>query len=174
MLDLLLLDRPLHLVEEALDAAIHIGHLEDSDLLARKLGDIRMVVCGTPSYLAKHGVPQRPEDLMDHECLVFADAGAAPEWRFQSSDGRKIAIAPRARLRSNALDLVIAAALQGGGLVRAPSWQIAAEIASGRLTPVLEAYERPAAPFHVIFTKARSRLPKLRAFVEFLAANRNF
>lgn len=173
-IDLLLLDRPVHLIEEALDAALHIGHLEDSELIARKLGDIRMVVCAAPAYLAKHGLPQTPEDLMRHECLVFADAGAAPEWRFQAKDGRKITIAPPARLRSNALDIVAAAALQGTGLVRAPSWQVAAAIASGRLAPVLEDYERPAAPLHVVFTKARSRLPKLRAFVDFLFTNRKF
>lgn len=173
-IDLLLLDRPVHLVEESLDAALHIGHLEDTDLIARKLGEIRMIVCAAPAYLARRGVPEHPEDLMRHECLVFADTGAAPEWRFQTAEGRKIAIVPPARLRSNALDLVVAAAMEGGGLVRAPSWQVADALADGRLLPVLKAYERPPAPLNLLFTKARSHLPKVRALVDFLSAHRRF
>lgn len=171
--DLLLLDRPVNLIEEGLDAVIHIGHLEDSELLARKLGDIRMVVCGAPSYLATHGTPRTPDDLRAHECLVFADAGTTAEWRFQAKD-RTIALVPPSRLRSNALDLVVDAARQGAGLVRAPSWQVAADIADGRLVAVLEDYERPTAPLHIIFTKKRSGLPKLRAFVDFLLARMKF
>ncbi len=173
-LDLSLLDRSVHLIEEGFDAALQIGKLENSDLIARKLGDIRMIVCAAPAYLQHHGIPQSPEELQDHRCLVFADPAAAPEWRFRRKDGRNVTILPPARLCSNALDLVVAAAIDGAGLVRAPAWQIAAAVKSGRLTPVLEAYERPPAPLHIVFTKARSHLPKLRVFVDFVFAHRAF
>ncbi|TAL77672.1 MAG: LysR family transcriptional regulator [Beijerinckiaceae bacterium] len=172
--DLLLLDRPVRLVEEGLDAALVVGRLESSGLIARKLGDIRMIVCAAPSYLAARGVPETPEDLAHHECLIFADAGAAPEWRFKTGGGERTTIVPPARLTSNALDVVVAAAVQGRGLVRAPLWQVAADLAAGRLVSVLENYERPPAPLHIVFTKTRAGLPKLRAFVDFIFAGRRF
>jgi DNA-binding transcriptional LysR family regulator len=173
-LNVLLLDRPVHLIEEEIDAALHIGALRDSDLVAQKLGDIRMIVCAAPAYIAQYGMPEQPEDLAQHRCLVFADAAAAPEWRFRAANGRNIAILPQARLTTNALDLAVQAALEGCGLVRAPSWQIAAALARGALVPVLESFERPPAPLHLVFTKARSHLPKLRVFRDFLTDRRIF
>lgn len=173
-LNVLLLDRPVHLIEEDIDAALHIGGLKDSDLIAHKLGDIRMIVCAAPSYIAQNGMPEQPDDLAQHRCLVFADVAAAPEWRFRAPNGRNIAIMPPARLTTNALDLAVQAALDGCGLVRAPSWQIAAALKRGALVPVLESYERPPAPLHLVFTKARSHLPKLRVFCDFLAAHKIF
>ncbi len=173
-LNVLLLDRPVHLIEEDIDAALHIGALKDSDLIAHKLGDIRMIVCAAPSYIAQNGMPEQPDDLAQHRCLVFADVAAAPEWRFRTGNGRNMAIMPPARLTTNALDLAVQAALAGCGLVRAPSWQIAAALNRGALVPVLESYERPPAPLHLVFTKARSHLPKLRVFCDFLAAHKIF
>lgn len=173
-LHILLLDRPVHLVEEGIDAALHIGALKDSDLIARKLGEIRMMVCAAPAYIAEYGMPEAPADLAQHRCLLFADASAAPEWRFRDANGRDVNILPPARLSTNALDLAVRAARDGCGLVRAPSWQIAADLKRGVLVPVLESYERPPAPLHVVFTKARSHLPKLRVFLDFLADHRIF
>jgi DNA-binding transcriptional LysR family regulator len=173
-LNVLLLDRPVHLIEEGIDAALHIGALKDSDLIAQKLGDIRMIVCASPSYIAQYGMPEQPDDLTQHRCLVFADVAAAPEWRFRAANGRNMSIIPPARLSTNALDLAVQAALDGCGFVRAPSWQIAAALKRGALVPVLESYERPPAPLHLIFTKARSHLTKLRVFRDFLADHRSF
>jgi DNA-binding transcriptional LysR family regulator len=173
-LNVLLLDRPVHLIEEEIDVALHIGALQDSDLIAQKLGDIRMIVCAAPAYIAQYGMPEQPEDLAQHRCLVFADAAAAPEWRFRATNGRNIVVFPPARLTTNALDLTVQAALDGCGLVRAPSWQIATALTRGALVPVLESYERPPAPLHLVFTKARSHLPKLRVFRDFLAERRIF
>lgn len=166
--DLTLLDRPVSPVEEGIDVAIRVGRLEDSSMIARKLGTVRMVVCAAPAYLERRGEPQRPEELRDHDCLVFAAGAGADEWRFQGLPGRKAAVRVVARLRANMLDAVVAAALGGAGLVRAPSWQVAEHVASGQLKIVLAPFERPSSPIHAIFSHARPLPPKVRAFTDFL------
>ena len=171
-LELRLLDRPIRLIEEGIDAALQIGTLADSALIARKLGEIRLLLCAAPAYLTAHPPLQAPQDLADHACLVFSDADEAAEWRFSApgAPDRKITIRPQPRLRANALDVVVEAARAGAGLVRAPSWQIAAHLASGALVPVLPEYEPAPVPLHVVFAEPGSRAPKIRALLDFLHA----
>jgi DNA-binding transcriptional LysR family regulator len=126
------------------------------------------VVCAAPAYLERRGSPRRPEELRDHDCLVFAAGSGADEWRFQGLPGRKAAVRVPARLRANTLDAVVAAALGGAGLVWAPSWQVSEDVASGRLKIVLGPFERPSSPIHAIFPDARPLSPKVRAFTDFL------
>ena len=166
--DLTLTDRSVDLVEDGIDVAIRIGRQPDSSLIARRLGSIRMQVCAAPGYLARRGTPQTPADLAGHDCLVFAEAPGAAAWPFQMAAGRVMVPIP-ARIRANSLDAVVAAALGGAGLVRAPSWQIADSIAAGRLLPVLTEFERPAAPVQALFLPNRLLSPKIRLFVDLLA-----
>ncbi len=165
--DLMLVDRAVSLVEEGVDLAIAIGRLEDSSVIARKLGTLRMVVCAAPDYLELRGEPQTPDALKDHDCLVFAASPADAEWRFQVA-GHTVRIQVPARLHANALDAVVATALGGAGLVRAPSWLVAEPIAAGRLRIVLDAYERPPSDIHALFLPTRLLSAKLRAFTDFL------
>jgi DNA-binding transcriptional LysR family regulator len=165
--DLTLVDRYVNLSEEGIDLAIRVGLLPDSDLIARRLGEVRRVVCATPAYLARRGTPQTPDDLAGHDCLVFADARDDAEWRFEQSGGTHRIPIP-GRLRTNSLDAVVSAALGGAGLARVPDWQVRGHIADGRLVRVLEAYERPAVPIHVIFGHRRLLAPRVRAFVDYL------
>ncbi len=166
--DLTLADRNVRLAEEGIDVALRVGPLDDSSLMARKLGDIQLVVCASPDYLERRGEPRTPDDLSEHDCLVFSEVPGAGQWRFQTEAGRKTVQVP-ARICANNLDAVVAAALGGAGLVRAPSWQIAGHVASGRLRIVLEQYQRPSTPLHALFLHTRLRSPKVRAFVDFLA-----
>ena len=108
--DLLLVDRAVDMVEEDIHLAIRVGRLRDSQLVARKLADIRMIVCASPAYLAQRGTPETPGDLVHHDCLVFSDAPGSAEWRFAEDGkaGRKIRIS--GRLWMNSLEAPAAAA----------------------------------------------------------------
>ena len=167
--DLLLLDRPVNLVEEDIHAALRIGRLPDSQLIARKLAELTMIVCAAPSYLQGRGTPVTPADLASHDCLVFSDVPGG-EWRFRMPDGTSATIRLDGRLWINSLDALVAAARDGAGLVRVPSWQVADDIKAGTLTRVLADYELPASAVHVVMPPARLGSPRTRAFVDFLAA----
>jgi DNA-binding transcriptional LysR family regulator len=167
-IDLLLVDRVVNLVEEGLDLAVRVGHLPDSSLIARKLDDIQMIVCAAPGYLARHGVPQTPDDLRHHDCLVFSDAPGPVDWRFQM-DGASVRVSVTGRLWANNLDTLVAASVDGAGIVRAPAWQVVGEIDASRLRPVLPRYALPATPVNVLFEGTRLTSPRIRTFVDYLA-----
>jgi DNA-binding transcriptional LysR family regulator len=137
-------------------------------LVARKLADLRMIVCASHAYLEQRGVPQVPADLSHHDCLVFSDAPGIAEWRFDGSakTARKIRIS--ARLWMNSLDALVTAAKQGAGIVRVPSWQVEADIAAGALQRLLRDYEPPPAPLHLLLGPSRLTSPKCRVFVDYL------
>jgi DNA-binding transcriptional LysR family regulator len=118
-IDLTLMDRLPNLLEDEIDIAIVLGSLPDSSLLRRGLGHVRMVLCAAPGYLASRGVPATPQDLVKHECLFFTSTPGSAHWTFQIS-GRRAVIEVPTRLRSNALDVVVSAALGGTGIARAP------------------------------------------------------
>ncbi|MBX9710742.1 MAG: LysR family transcriptional regulator [Xanthobacteraceae bacterium] len=165
--DLLLVDRLVNLVEENIHAAVRIGPLPDSQLVARKLTDLRMVVCAAPDYLERWGLPQTPADLGDHDCLVFSGVPGSAEWRFQSGASRKD-VRVSGRLWSNSLDALVSAAKDGAGIVRVPSWQVAADLETGRLKRILAEFERPPTPVNVLFQPAKLSSAKIRAFVDYL------
>jgi DNA-binding transcriptional LysR family regulator len=166
--DLMLVDRPVDMVEEDIHVALRVGHLPDSQLVARKLADLTMIVCAAPDYLQRRGVPQTPGDLSQHDCLVFSDTPGAAEWRFKASGDEDCRIRIPGRLWINSLDALVLAAQDGAGIVRVPSWQVAAEIAAGRLQRILTAYERDATPVHLLFPPSRLTSPKTRIFVDYL------
>jgi DNA-binding transcriptional LysR family regulator len=166
--DLLLVDRTVDLVEEDIHLAIRIGRLRDSQLVARKLADLRMIVCASPAYLARRGMPETPGDLAHHDCLVFSDVPGSAEWRFADDGkaGRKIRIS--GRLWMNSLDALATAAKEGAGIVRVPSWQAETDLAAGRLVRLLADYEPAPVPLHLMFQPSRPASPKIRAFVDYL------
>lgn len=155
--EVLFLDRVVNIIDEGIDVAVRIGHLPDSGFTAIKVGAVRHVVCGAPSYFEKHGRPQTPADLASH--TVISTTGA---WRF--SDWHA-AIKPR--LFSNTNDGAILAAAQGWGLARVLSYQVAHEVAEGRLERVLKVHEEAPFPVHVVHAEGRRVTAKVRAFVDF-------
>lgn len=169
-IDLQLVDRSVDMIEEDIHVTLRIGHLPDSDLVARKLGDIQMIVCASPDYLTRRGVPQTPAELSAHDCLAFSEIPGAAEWRFRqdAKSKWKIPIAPR--LWANSLDALVMAAKEGSGLVRVPSWQVMDEINAGNLRRVLGDYEPPAAPLHLLSQPSRLASPKTRVFADYLTA----
>ena len=166
--DVILSDRGINLIEDGVDVALHIGSLGDSSLLRRKLGQIRMITCAAPSYLRQRGQPDTPHQLRQHDCLVFAIDPNDRVWRYRSGANGRMAVSINVRFRANALEAVVAAALGGAGIARAPLWYVADHVKAGRLKSVLQDYERPASAVHALFSASRGREPAVRAFVDML------
>ena len=164
--ELLLLDRPVNLVEEGLDAGVRIGTLADSSLVAIAVGTLRRVVCASPDYLRKHGAPKTPDDLREHACVRFGGLAPGSDWRFKSGR-RSVAVAVRARFATNQVDAAVAACEDGLGPGMFLSYQVAASVAQHKLRYILSGFEPDPVPVNVIYPSARLRSGTLRAFVDF-------
>jgi DNA-binding transcriptional LysR family regulator len=166
--ELVLIDRAVDMIEEDIHLSLRVGHLPDSQLIARKLADLRMVHCASPAYLQRRGIPTLPSELGRHDCLVFSDAPGIAEWRFGESAKSERKIRISGRLWVNSLDALVTAAKDGAGIVRVPSWQVEADIAGGSLQRILVDYEPPPTAIHLLFQPSRLTSPKARAFVDYL------
>lgn len=165
---LLLTDRVVHMMEEQIDAALRIGELPDSTLVAGAVGTVRRVVCGSPAYLAARGVPAKPQDLAAHDCIGFDVLASRRAWVF--GEGKAALSVPVvSRLEVNTAEAAIGAAILGTGLVRVLSYQVAEAVANGTLAVVLQDYESAPLPVSLVH-KGQAPLPlKLRVFLDFAA-----
>ena len=148
---LLLVDRVVSLAEEGIDLAVRIGALPDSSLRARLVGHVRWVICASPAYLARAGVPRTPEALARHACISFeAGSPLADQWTFPHAGrrGRRVALHPR--LVVNTAQAGIDAAIAGLGIVRVLSYQVARPLAEKQLRLVLETFAPPPVPIHIL------------------------
>lgn len=160
-------DRNVNLIEDQVDIALRIGALPDSTLIATPVGTVRRVVCASPGYLKRYGLPQSLSDLAAHRCVTFDGLEAADVWTFSDATGQKQPVRVRSRLSVSTADAAIEAALLGLGLTRVLSYQVAAALQDGRLVRVLVDEESPAVPASLIYP-GQGRLPmKTRAFVDF-------
>ena len=158
-------DRIVNLVEDGIDVAVRIGPLPESGLTALRVGSVRRVICGSAGYLARHGVPQTPEDLARHRIIAATNASPGPEWRLGT--GRRVAVTPV--LSCNDVASAITAACAGWGLTRVLSYQIGPQVACGDLTPVLTEFEGEPLPIHLVHAEGARPAAKVRAFVDFAA-----
>jgi DNA-binding transcriptional LysR family regulator len=163
--ELRLTDRMINLVEDGVDLAVRIGHLADSTLVARHVGEMRRIVVASNAYLKQRGEPNKPEAIASHDTVQFGPTMAAPEWRFVE-DGREIRVATTPRLTTNSADAAIQYAAQGGGLTRVLAYQAAEAIKAGLLKVVLEKFEQPALPIHIVYPTSRLLSAKVRAFID--------
>jgi DNA-binding transcriptional LysR family regulator len=148
---LLLLDRVVSLAHEGIDLAVRIGALPDSSLRARVVGHVRWVICASPAYLARAGVPRTPEALRHHACITF-DAGSpvTDNWTFPRPGRRERSVAVSPRLIVNTAQAGIDAAMAGLGIVRALSYQVARPLAAKKLRLVLEPFAPPPVPIQIV------------------------
>lgn len=164
---LMLTDRVVHLLDEHADAAIRIGELPDSMLMATRVGTVRRVVCASPAYLAKHGVPAAPRDLAQHACVTFEVLASMRAWVFGSGKS-ELSVPVQSRLTVNTAEAAIAAATLGVGLIRVLSYQVADAVREQALRVVLEEFEAAPLPVSLVHT-GQAPLPlKLRAFLDFV------
>lgn len=167
--ELRLSDRTVSLVDEGIDLAVRIGHLADSSVIARAVGDMRRVVVASPRYLKAHGTPQKLSDLADHEVIQFSGSSALVEWRFLE-DGREIRVPNTSRFATNSTDAAVLHAEQGGGLISVLAYQVAESLKAGRLKIVLAKYELPPMPIHLVYPTSRLLSAKVRAFIDLVVA----
>ncbi|WP_040301573.1 LysR family transcriptional regulator [Afipia clevelandensis] len=167
--ELRLSDRTVNLVEEGIDLAVRIGHLADSSVIARAVGDMRRVVVASPRYLKARGTPQKLSDLADHEVIQFSGSSALMEWRF-IEDGREIRVPNTSRFATNSTDAAVLHAEQGGGLISVLAYQVAESLKAGRLKIVLAKYELPTMPIHLVYPTSRLLSAKVRAFIDLVVA----
>jgi DNA-binding transcriptional LysR family regulator len=163
--DLRLSDRMINLVEDGVDLAVRIGHLADSSLVARHVGEMRRIVVASPRYLKAHGEPKTPEVITSHQTIQFGAMTAGPDWRFVR-DGSEIRITPEPRLTTNSADAAIQYAAQDGGLTRVLAYQAADAIKRGRLKIVLAKFEQAALPIHIVYPTSRLLSAKVRTFID--------
>ena len=166
--DVSLSDRVVDLVEEGLDLAIRIGAPVADNLVARKLGETRMVPCASPGYLAKHAAPKTPEDLAHHNCFTYEYVSPRHVWRFRDRSGAERAVRVAGRLHSNNGDLLAEVAARGAGIVFEPAFIVDPEVRAGRLVPLLQDFVPPPVPIYALYPSRKHLSAKVRRFVEFL------
>ncbi len=164
----LFLDRVVNMLEEGVDVGIRIGELSDSSYRALRVGHVRRVICAAPSYLKRHGIPQTPQDLRQHQVIVASSLSQNIEWRFvDQGEPLSVRIKPRLTVSSN--DGAIEAATLGLGVTRLMSYQVAPLLAAGKLKVVLSEFESPRVPIHIIHREGRHASAKMRAFIDLMA-----
>ncbi len=166
---LLLLDRMVSLVDEGLDLGVRIGHLPDSSLLGVRVGRVRRIVCGTPQYISRYGMPTTPHDLSEHRVVACTSVTPIPNrWSFHGPSGI-ISVNVTPRLVVNTTAAAVAAALNDSGLICVLSYQAEPHAAEGRFQTVLLDYEPPPAPIHIVHPEGRHLSAKVRLFLDHLA-----
>lgn len=168
VLDLDLDDREVNLVEEGVDLAVRIGSLADSTLVARPLAPIRFLACASPSYLARYGMPRRPEDLIHHRALAYSNLSDHEHWTFLDGSGEPITAKLAVRLRVNNGEALLAAAAEGLGIVVTPTFTGYRAILDGRLRPILSDYTLPSLHAYAIYPTRRYVPRRVREMVEYL------
>ena len=168
-IDLQLSDRYVNLLDEGVDVAIRIGHLEDSSFIARKLTDTRLIYCASPKYLAHNGIPQKPEDLRDHACILDANFRLGNNWPFMDQNGtQKIEVS--GRLKSNSAGAARRFALKDGGVLLSPEYVVKNDLSDGTLQPVLERYWPERLGVFAVYLENRHLSAKVRVFIDFMRA----
>jgi len=161
-------DRYVDLVEQGIDVAIRMGRLADSTLGARFLGINPWVVVASPTYLAQRGEPRRPDDLADHDALVYSTVQGDAKWLFTGADGRLHPTAVRGALRTNNLSALLAAARADMGLAALP-WYVAYEsVKAGAVQPVLTSWSLPSQEIHAVYPSPRQVPAKVSGFIGWL------
>ncbi len=163
--ELVLLDRIVDLVDEGIDVGVRIGHLPDSSLHAVEVGTVNRVVCASPTYLERCGVPKQPADLASHSVIQFSGLGSSKELRFVEG-GRDCAIAVAPRCVTNSVDAALGAVAQGLGAGQFLSYMVEPLIRAGRLRVVLEAFESPCIPVTIVYPHSRRLSAKVRLFID--------
>ena len=167
-LRLLLTDRVVDSVEESIDVSIRIGALPESNMIAARIGSIRLVVCASPAYLAARGHPQTPDEIGDHDCIAINPLASPNAWKFRT--GKRECLVPiRSRLCVNTSEAAVIAAISGAGLTRVMSYKMDTAKRAGTLQLVLEAFEPEPLPVHILYSPRKPAPLKLRAFLDWMA-----
>lgn len=165
--DLILQSHLADVIDEGIDLGIHLGNLFDTSMVARKIASSPLVVCASPQYLKQYGIPQTPEDLSEHSCLVNWAIEPRDHWQFNSEEGSHL-IKVTGRVQSNVADVIRVAAINDMGLVMLPKYIVGLDIQKSRLQVVLQNYTRMPLNVHAVYPHRKYLSAKVRIFLEFL------
>jgi DNA-binding transcriptional LysR family regulator len=166
--DLMLLDRIVNLIEEGVDVAVRIAHLEDSTLIARPVGEVRRVVCASPALIAESNPLTRPEQLGNRDCVHFTGVAPGAAWTFEEG-GKALPVPVAGRFICNQATAAIDACAAGAGYGRFLSYMVAPLVKQGRLKIVLAEFEPPPVPVSLVYVQAKYMSARIRVLVDWMA-----
>ncbi|MCU1719710.1 LysR family transcriptional regulator [Pseudomonas sp. 5P_5.1_Bac1] len=163
-------ERLVDIIEEGFDIAIRIGELDDNRLIAKKLCDHRRILCASPGYLQRHGVPHSPQQLAEHNCLRFSGLASFPQWRLYAGD-QQHTVTPKGSLTANDSESLLAAARDDAGILGAGEWLMSRDMAAGRLVRVLPDWQLdPTGGVFLVRPSARFPAATVLAFKHWIEA----
>ena len=168
-IELRVTDRAINLVEESVDCALRVGPLGDSGLIARKIGDLRLINVSSPGYLARYGAPDTPDDLGAHLAVNYASpsTGRVEDWQW--IEGSEIRTLPmRARVTVNSAEAYIACCLAGLGLIQIPAYDVRRHLDAGELVEVMSAHRAAPMPMALLYPHRQHLSRRLQAFADWL------
>jgi DNA-binding transcriptional LysR family regulator len=157
-------NRVIDLVDEGFEVAFRVGVLPESNLVARPLAPYRLVICASAAYLAEHGEPRTPRDLLRHNCMSFERWGAPRHWSFANGENVEVS----GNFRTDSGESLRFAARCGLGIIQQPSVLVDEDIEQGKLVRILADHDMPALPIHMVYLPDRRPTPKLRTFIDFV------
>ncbi len=163
--ELRLTDDTLNLVESGIDLAFRTGVLPDSTLIARRLGSTHRILCASPDYLDRRGVPAAPAELAGHDCVIAGPSATGASWVLEGPEGRET-VAVSGRFAANEMGAVYAAALAGHGIAQLPLGMAKAPVADGRLRRILPEHATPAGGLYAVYPSGQHLSPLVKAFIE--------
>ncbi|MBY4675490.1 LysR family transcriptional regulator [Marinobacterium arenosum] len=172
-IDMTLEDRHIDVIEEGVDLVIRIAEMPDSSLVARRLGPCRHVVCASQEYFERWGVPRVPEDLHHHNAITYKYQESSAGWRFLSPEGRLISVPVSGAIQVNNSLALREILIGGAGITLTPTFIVGADLQAGRLKAALTGYRAPELSIYAVYPQRQHLLPKVRAFVEFVAERIN-
>lgn len=170
-LDVNFSDRAVNIVDEGFDMAIRIGKLDDSSLIARRLGDVPIRVAASSGYLLQHGTPQHWRDLAAHQCISDTNFRAPWHWPFVTPCGDSVSMPIRGRLCFSNTEACLQAAIAGLGIARLPGFIAAPALQRGEIVSLLEEFATPPMGLFALYPPARHLAQKTRLLIDFLAAH---
>lgn len=168
-LELDLQDRQINIIEERVDLTIRVGQLDDSSMVARRLAPVETLLCASPEYLQRHGTPEAPEDLREHDGLSYGNLSDQRQWTVLDREGVTHTVVPQTRMRANNGDVLLEAALAGLGLAVMPSFICNRELSEGRLVALLPDYHTEPSAAYALYPSRRLLPLRVRVFIDYLA-----
>ncbi len=164
-IELILLDRVVDLLEEGIDIALRIGSLPDSTLIAKPVGTLEHIICASPEYITQSGIPQKPTEIHQHDCIHLTALNSSPEWPFYDRGSiNKVRIS--GKFKTNHVEAARDACCDGLGIGQFLSYQVGPYISQGKLIPILEEFSLPPIPVNLVYPHSRQLSSRSRVFID--------
>jgi DNA-binding transcriptional LysR family regulator len=168
-LDIDLSDRVVDLAYDGIDVAVRISQSLTSQVVARKIKPIEMILCASPDYLARKGIPKTPEDITEHETLSYSYLSTGENWRFVDKNQTEVTVRVQSKIHASNGDLLTTLGVFGNGIIIQPSFIVAEHIANGSLTQLLPDWHMGEFNLYAVYLSRKHLSAKVRAFIDYLA-----